>query len=201
MTAAPPTESRQRGLEERARPDRSVEASARRALEAIRAVQPAGPYYLAGYSFGGAVAFDMACRLEAVGEQVGLLAVLDSYAPGSGPSTSERFAARAAELRDEPTPRALQWAASSALAHAQRTVDIATAGIIPRRDLRQYYVFYRMALAPTRALPTRQDVFGTNSDRARVRRTRPTISGATSVGVRSSRDRCHTSTCPATTTR
>ncbi len=134
-----------RGLEERALPDRSVEASARRYLEAIRRVQPAGPYFLAGYSFGGVIAFEMACRLETVGEQVGLLAVLDSYAPGTRPSATERLASRSAELRDEPTIGALRWAASSALAHAGRAAAVWTAGVVPRRDLRQYYVFYRVA--------------------------------------------------------
>ncbi|WP_067635478.1 amino acid adenylation domain-containing protein [Actinomadura latina] len=48
-------------------------------LEQIRAVQPAGPYHLAGWSLGGLVAYEMAVRLQAAGERVGLLALIDAY--------------------------------------------------------------------------------------------------------------------------
>jgi thioesterase domain-containing protein/acyl carrier protein len=47
-------------------------------LREIKAVQPVGPYYLAGYSFGGIVTFEMAQQLRSNGEEVGLLALLDS---------------------------------------------------------------------------------------------------------------------------
>ena len=50
------------GLEQRALPDRTVEAVARRNIDVMQTVQPRGPYRLGGYSFGGMVAFDMACR-------------------------------------------------------------------------------------------------------------------------------------------
>jgi len=49
-------------------------------LEAIRSVQSQGPYYLGGWSFGGVVAFEMAQQLHAIGESVGLVALLDSQA-------------------------------------------------------------------------------------------------------------------------
>ena len=39
-------------------------------VEAIRARQPHGPYAVAGYSYGGAVAFEIAKLLEAEGERV-----------------------------------------------------------------------------------------------------------------------------------
>jgi amino acid adenylation domain-containing protein len=50
-------------------------------LQEIRRVQPEGPYRIGGYSFGGLVAYEMAQQLEAQGEHVSLLALLDSY-PG-----------------------------------------------------------------------------------------------------------------------
>ncbi|GAA1936422.1 amino acid adenylation domain-containing protein [Kitasatospora viridis] len=59
----------------------SVEAMAAEYVEQIRAVQPIGPYHLLGWSFGGAVAHAMATQLQAAGQQVALVAVLDSY-PG-----------------------------------------------------------------------------------------------------------------------
>ncbi|MFD3457918.1 amino acid adenylation domain-containing protein [Streptomyces sp. NPDC058691] len=62
----------------------------------IRTVQPAGPYRLLGWSFGGVVAHEMARQLQEHGEEVALLALLDSY-PGpaltpAGPDTRTRTA-------------------------------------------------------------------------------------------------------------
>ena len=48
-------------------------------LEVIREVQPSGPYNLLGRSFGGLVAHAMATQLQSMGEEVSLLALLDSY--------------------------------------------------------------------------------------------------------------------------
>lgn len=52
-------------------------------IEALRTVQPEGPYFLGGWSFGGLVAFEMAQQLLSSGYQVALLAVLDTLAPVS----------------------------------------------------------------------------------------------------------------------
>jgi thioesterase domain-containing protein len=49
------------------------------ALDQIRRVQPAGPYHLLGWSFGGLLAHAIATRLAGDGEKVALLAVLDAY--------------------------------------------------------------------------------------------------------------------------
>jgi amino acid adenylation domain-containing protein len=43
----------------------------------VRAIQPSGPYNLAGHSSGGLIVFEMACQLMELGETVGLLALLD----------------------------------------------------------------------------------------------------------------------------
>jgi amino acid adenylation domain-containing protein len=51
-------------------------------LARIRQVQPHGPYHLLGWSFGGLVAHLMATRLQAEGEEVALLALLDAYPTG-----------------------------------------------------------------------------------------------------------------------
>lgn len=59
----------------------SVPKIADRYLQAIRTLQPHGPYYLAGESFGGVVAFEMAQQLQAIGEEVALIALFDSKAP------------------------------------------------------------------------------------------------------------------------
>ncbi|WP_242609049.1 amino acid adenylation domain-containing protein [Actinomadura formosensis] len=57
----------------------SIEEMAEDYLAQIRAVRPRGPYHLAGWSLGGLVAYEMAVRLQAAGERVGLLALIDAY--------------------------------------------------------------------------------------------------------------------------
>jgi thioesterase domain-containing protein len=54
---------------------------ARTYIELMREVDPHGPYYLAGWCFGGMIAFEMARQLRACGEEVALLAMFDSAAP------------------------------------------------------------------------------------------------------------------------
>ncbi|MFC0598401.1 non-ribosomal peptide synthetase [Streptomyces palmae] len=46
-------------------------------VEAIRRVQPSGPYAVAGYSYGAAVAFEIAKRLEADGDEVRFVGVFN----------------------------------------------------------------------------------------------------------------------------
>jgi pristinamycin I synthase-3/4 len=68
-----------RGLAEPAELPGSTEEIASDYVSQIRAVQPAGPYALMGWSFGGCVAHAMATQLEEAGEQVDVLAILDGY--------------------------------------------------------------------------------------------------------------------------
>ncbi|GAX45188.1 amino acid adenylation domain-containing protein [Tolypothrix sp. NIES-4075] len=58
-----------------------IEDMAAHYIEALRKVQPKGPYYLGGWSFGGWIAFEMAQQLQKSGDEVALLAVLDTLAP------------------------------------------------------------------------------------------------------------------------
>lgn len=58
----------------------SIEEWAGLYLDTIRAVQPEGPYHLIGWSLGGQIAHAMATQLQAAGEEVALLALMDSYA-------------------------------------------------------------------------------------------------------------------------
>jgi enterobactin synthetase component F len=57
----------------------SLDALAADYVERIRAICPRGPFHLLGWSVGGILAHAMAVRLRALGEEVGLLAMLDSY--------------------------------------------------------------------------------------------------------------------------
>lgn len=60
-------------------------------LARIRRIQPSGPYHLLGWSVGGLIAQAMAVSLQARGEVVGLLALLDA------------FPAEVLDRRDAPT--------------------------------------------------------------------------------------------------
>jgi nonribosomal peptide synthetase DhbF len=59
----------------------SIEEIAADYLGQIRNIQPAGPYYLIGWSFGGLVAHAIASLLQQQSDNVALLALLDAYPP------------------------------------------------------------------------------------------------------------------------
>lgn len=59
----------------------SVEAIAEFNIQALRTVQPNGPYRLAGYSNGGVVAFEMARRLVDEHGEIVSLALIDTLSP------------------------------------------------------------------------------------------------------------------------
>lgn len=68
------------GLDGKATPHTTVEAAAAYHIEQIKARWPKGPYHLAGHSFGGLIAFEMAQQLHRAGDAV-MLAVLDTLPP------------------------------------------------------------------------------------------------------------------------
>ncbi|WP_063055529.1 non-ribosomal peptide synthetase [Nocardia salmonicida] len=74
---------------------RSIEEFAQRYVREIRAVQPRGPYHLLGWSFGGLIAQAMAVELSAAGEQVGVVALLDTDTADIDGDTIERLSAGA----------------------------------------------------------------------------------------------------------
>jgi len=78
-----------RGLDGREEPHRSVEEMAACYVEALRQVQPRGPYHLLGHSFGSWVAFEMAQQLRRQGEEVAFLGILNTTVPVQAPTPSE----------------------------------------------------------------------------------------------------------------
>src|SRR6185436_20110427 len=58
-----------------------MEAIAAAYVDALRSVQPRGPYRLGGWCVGGTFAYEMARRLRAGGDEVELLVLVDSHAP------------------------------------------------------------------------------------------------------------------------
>lgn len=90
-----------RGIDGVDEPFDSIEDLAQFYLDAIKEIQPHGPYYLVGYSLGGLVTLEMAQRLTQDGEKVALLALLESYPYSRFLSLGQRLrlAARVAKHR------------------------------------------------------------------------------------------------------
>ncbi|WP_369137972.1 AMP-binding protein [Modestobacter versicolor] len=115
------------GLENRGLPDWSVRATARRHVATLRTVQPAGPYRLAGHSLGAVIALEMAHLLRSEGEEVELLAVLDSFPPDPALSPPA--------LTGGPYQR------------VKGAVALATTGLLPDSGLGHYLRFHRQGMA------------------------------------------------------
>ena len=83
----------------------TVETLAARYIQSLQTIQPHGPYYLGGWSFGGIVAFEMAQQLTHNGEEVALLALIDTSLPRQGKrspqSSAERIRSKAKRFRYE----------------------------------------------------------------------------------------------------
>ncbi|TKJ28112.1 acetoacetate--CoA ligase [Blastococcus sp. CCUG 61487] len=77
---------------------RTIAEVADAALVLLRDAQPSGPYSLAGYSFGGLVAYEVAVRLRAAGETVSYLGLIDVQPPTGSFTRGEARAQRAALL-------------------------------------------------------------------------------------------------------
>src|SRR5690606_41076807 len=75
----------------------SLPGIASRMVEELRGACPVGPYALAGYSLGGKFAWEIARQLRLEGVEVGLLCLLDCFAPGYPPRRS--LAGRSEERR------------------------------------------------------------------------------------------------------
>lgn len=79
------------GLDGVQKPKQNMQELVAHYIQEMRSVQATGPYYLAGSSFGGLVAYEMAQQLHDQGEPVALVVMFDSYGPGYPhrlPSTS-----------------------------------------------------------------------------------------------------------------
>lgn len=100
-----------RGFRSRQRADRSVPRMAHRFADALIAKDPRGEFVVAGFSFGGMVAHQLACELTTRGARVRLLAILDTPAPGSRGTASadEREATPMVRARWRRIPHALWW--------------------------------------------------------------------------------------------
>ncbi len=111
-------------------PARSLETIAAEYVQELRTVQAQGPFRLAGLSFGGLVACEMARQLTAAGDEVSFLAVFDSWGPGY--------------------PR-FPWIGARALAHLENIVGLPWSEKAPYVRLRLAGLPHWLRRAATRA--------------------------------------------------
>lgn len=103
-----------RGLYGDQEPHETFEEMADAYIEEIRTVQPRGPYFLGGFSGGGITAYEMAQKLEAVGEEVALLVMLDTPVPEppAALSVQDRVAIQKRQFADKGAGYLAEWAVS-----------------------------------------------------------------------------------------
>ena len=70
-----------RGVDGKQPPFSSLKEMAAEYVKQMRVVQPEGPYMVGGFSMGGEVAYEIAQQLNAQGQEVALVALLDTHNP------------------------------------------------------------------------------------------------------------------------
>jgi len=59
----------------------TIEEIACKYVQVVQMLQPRGPYYIAGWSMGGTIAFEMVRQLEQMNQEIRCLAIIDSVVP------------------------------------------------------------------------------------------------------------------------
>ncbi len=116
-----------------------IEDMARYSIEAVKQVQPHGPYMLVGFSLGGLVTLEMAQELIANGEEVAMLAMLDAY-PHIG---HLRFGQRARLVARQSWRRSLAWLGLKSDSSVQTVVDASHSPILQRFRDSAYFALER----------------------------------------------------------
>jgi len=83
-----------------------TEEMAEHYIKEIRRVQPQGPYFLGGYSYGGVIAFEMAQQLAAQARQEATVVFFDTNFPRSRPASPSKKAALTGLFR---VPASQRW--------------------------------------------------------------------------------------------
>jgi thioesterase domain-containing protein len=134
-------------------PHTKIETMAAYCLNALMTVQTEGPYFLAGWSLGGAIAFEIARQLQSLGKEVALLALIDTRAPSHpGPTDELTLLADFAEMLGVDSRKLpISTSSHSSLDSEQRFNCVAaqakSAGLIPAEitadELRRLFHVYQ----------------------------------------------------------
>ncbi len=99
-----------RGLYGDDEPHRTIPEAATACIAELKQVQPHGPYLIGGFSGGGLTAWEMAHQLEAAGDEVALLVLLDTPLPRRPELTRpDKALIKLAEFRDKGPGYLLEW--------------------------------------------------------------------------------------------
>jgi amino acid adenylation domain-containing protein len=86
-------------------------------IKEIESVQPHGPYFLGGYSFGGAIAFEMAQQLAAERQEDAVVVLFDTHFPQQSNSISRKAASTSSALLTPfRVPASERWTSLSRIA-------------------------------------------------------------------------------------
>ncbi|MGM7643954.1 amino acid adenylation domain-containing protein [Nocardia sp. JW2] len=127
----------------------TLAAMARRYVIEIKAVQPQGPYRLMGWSLGGVLAHAVATELQADGEQVSLLAMLDSHpdidVPDFHTAVRDALAELGVDLSAAVATNGVRELSDEALAALHAIIPANMAVLTPERVRRIYRSAVRSA--------------------------------------------------------
>jgi thioesterase domain-containing protein len=131
-----------RGLDGQQTPATSIEAMATDYLQEIKSIQPEGPYYLGGHSFGGFVAYEMALQLQENGEKVALLALFDCLGPYGAKkySLSQKLQIHLNNLS--------QSSATESITYLQERIAGSLSKLVPLSIQEKYFELATLFLAP-----------------------------------------------------
>ena len=100
-----------RGLMGEDAPHRTMAEAAADYIAEMRQVQPHGPYYLSGFSGGGITAYEIAQQLDAAGDEVAVMALLDTPLPVRQTLTvPDKMLIKLQEIRKKGGGYLLEWA-------------------------------------------------------------------------------------------
>lgn len=113
------------GLDESLPCHNRVEDMAAHYIDEMRSIQPRGPYFVGGYSFGGMIALEMAHQLHQLGEETPLVVLFDTFC--TPPPTNDQGAGAG----DSSIVETLIWSAKKQAA-ALLSAKLVVKGILRR---------------------------------------------------------------------
>ena len=130
-----------RGLNGNEEPLSNLEEIAKYYIEEVVAHNPTGPYALAGYSFGGYVAVEMARQLRLMGKEIKMLAMIDTNAEDQFSDKSIWYKVEKKILRQF---KKSVWITASLLKQPKATINYQLYYLSNKiKQVKEYFGFYQ----------------------------------------------------------
>nr|WP_240939507.1 alpha/beta fold hydrolase [Diaphorobacter sp. HDW4A] len=110
--------------------DESLVTMAADYAQSIRHIQPKGPYYLLGWSLGGALASLVANQLETQCEHVAMLSLVDPLIPGTDEAQEENWKESLREFVETVLPNSYMNRFDELIMRAENSAEETVAGIL-----------------------------------------------------------------------